>query len=131
MLLPSRWTRRVPCGRLWNLRPAHGPQRTVLDDVPTPTDQKADVFNRADCAARHIAASVWRAPGRSSARQGSSCSELAVAAIADWSPALTSVKLASALNSARRCFHCRAPYAYPVRERRLVPDPPRRTRDQG
>ena len=39
ILLPGRWTRRVPCGQLWNVRPAHGPQRTVLDDVPTPTDQ--------------------------------------------------------------------------------------------
>ena len=37
MLLPSRWTRRVPCGQLWNVRPAHGPQWTVLNDLPKPT----------------------------------------------------------------------------------------------
>ena len=27
-----------PCGQLWDVRPAHRPQRTVLDDLPTPTD---------------------------------------------------------------------------------------------
>jgi hypothetical protein len=37
-VLPSRWTRRVPCGQLWNVGPAQRPHRTVLDDVPTPTD---------------------------------------------------------------------------------------------
>jgi hypothetical protein len=40
ILLPSRWTTPVPGGQLWNVGPAHGPQRTVLDDLPTPTDQK-------------------------------------------------------------------------------------------
>ena len=39
-LLPSRRTTSVLCGQLWNVGPAHGPQQTVLDDVPTPTDQK-------------------------------------------------------------------------------------------
>ena len=42
-LLPSRWTRRVPRGQLWNVRPVHGLQRTVLDDVPTPTDLRVAV----------------------------------------------------------------------------------------
>ncbi len=40
ILLPRRWTTPVPDGQLWNVGPAHGPQRAVLDDVPTPTDQK-------------------------------------------------------------------------------------------
>jgi hypothetical protein len=39
ILLPSRWTTLVPPGQLWNVGPAHGPQRTLLDDVPTTTDQ--------------------------------------------------------------------------------------------
>jgi hypothetical protein len=39
-LLPSRRTTSVLCGQLWNVGPAHGPQQTVLDDVPTPTDQR-------------------------------------------------------------------------------------------
>src|SRR5262249_25531793 len=30
-----------PGGQLWNVGPAHRPQRTVLDDLPKPTDQKA------------------------------------------------------------------------------------------
>src|SRR5262249_33514090 len=30
-----------PMRQLWNLRPAPGPQRTVLDDVPTPRDLQA------------------------------------------------------------------------------------------
>jgi hypothetical protein len=25
---------------MWNIGPAHGQRRTVLDEVPTPTDQK-------------------------------------------------------------------------------------------
>ena len=41
LLLPSRWTTPVPCGQLWKSGPAHGPQRTVLDDTFTPTDQMA------------------------------------------------------------------------------------------
>ena len=40
ILLPSRRTTSVLCGQLWNVGPAHGPQQTVLDDVPTPTDQR-------------------------------------------------------------------------------------------
>ena len=40
ILLPSRRTTPVPGGQLWNVGPAHGPHRTVLDDVPTPTDKK-------------------------------------------------------------------------------------------
>ena len=40
ILLPSRRTTPVLCGRLWNVVPAHGPPRTVLDELPTPTDQK-------------------------------------------------------------------------------------------
>ena len=36
--LPSRWTRRVPYGQLWNVGPAQRPQQAVLDDVLTPTD---------------------------------------------------------------------------------------------
>ena len=39
IMLPSRWTTPVQCGQLWNVGPAHGPRRTVLDEVPTPTDQ--------------------------------------------------------------------------------------------
>src|SRR5690348_330319 len=35
-----------PGGRLWNVGPAHGPQRTVLDDVPTPTDLKGRLLLR-------------------------------------------------------------------------------------
>jgi hypothetical protein len=38
-LLPSRWTTPVPYGQLWNVGPAQGPHRAVLDDVPTPRDQ--------------------------------------------------------------------------------------------
>jgi hypothetical protein len=30
---------RRPGGQLWNVGPAHGPRRTALDDLPTPTDQ--------------------------------------------------------------------------------------------
>ena len=40
ILLPSRWTTPVPGGQLWNVDPAHGPQRTALDDAPIPTDLK-------------------------------------------------------------------------------------------
>ncbi len=36
VLLPSRWTTPVPDGQLWNVGPAHGPEWTVLDDLPTP-----------------------------------------------------------------------------------------------
>jgi len=38
-LLPSRWTAADARGQLWNTGPAHDRRRTVLDDVPTPTDQ--------------------------------------------------------------------------------------------
>ena len=41
ILLPSRWTTPVPDGQLRNVGPAHGPQWTILDDVPTTTDQRA------------------------------------------------------------------------------------------
>ncbi len=37
--LPNRWTTPVPYGQPWNVGPAHGQQRTVLVNVPTPTDQ--------------------------------------------------------------------------------------------
>ena len=40
ILLPSRWTTPDTRGRSWNVSPAHSQRRTVLDDVPTPTDQK-------------------------------------------------------------------------------------------
>ena len=40
ILLPSRWTATVLCGQPWNVGPAHDRQRTILDDVPTPTDQE-------------------------------------------------------------------------------------------
>ena len=49
ILLPSRWTRRVPCGQLWNVGPAHGRRRTALDDAPTPTDQMLPERARARC----------------------------------------------------------------------------------
>ena len=29
-----------PVRTMWNVGPTHGPQRTVLDDVLTPTDQE-------------------------------------------------------------------------------------------
>ena len=48
-LLPSRWTTRVPCGQPWNVRPAQGRQQTVLDDVPTPTDQMMQRAASGDC----------------------------------------------------------------------------------
>ena len=44
ILLPSHWTAADARGQPWNINPAHGPQRTVLDDVPTPTDQKAEAL---------------------------------------------------------------------------------------
>jgi hypothetical protein len=39
-LLPSRRIGTDRCGQIWNIDPAHDRRRTVLDDVPTPTDQK-------------------------------------------------------------------------------------------
>lgn len=39
ILLASRKTTPDALGQLWNAGPAHGPQRTVPDDVLGPTDQ--------------------------------------------------------------------------------------------
>jgi hypothetical protein len=38
-LLPSRQIRTDRCGQIWNIDPAHDRRRTVLDDVPTPTEE--------------------------------------------------------------------------------------------
>lgn len=38
ILLPRRWATPVPDGQLWNVGPAHGPQQTILDGLPQPTD---------------------------------------------------------------------------------------------
>jgi hypothetical protein len=39
-LLPSRWTAPDARGQLRNIGPAYDRRRTVLDDLPTPTDLK-------------------------------------------------------------------------------------------
>jgi hypothetical protein len=40
ILLPRWRTTADTCRQLWNIGPAHDRRRTVLDDLPTPTDQK-------------------------------------------------------------------------------------------
>jgi hypothetical protein len=43
----------------WSVDPAHGPRRTVLDDLPTPTDQKLRarrVLERAEAVQHQSAA---------------------------------------------------------------------------
>ena len=36
------------CGQPWNIGLAHGPKQTVLDDVPTPTDQVLPEISASD-----------------------------------------------------------------------------------
>jgi hypothetical protein len=48
ILPPWRRTPPATCGQLWNIGPAQRPHRTVLDDVPTPTDLKVACPLRAD-----------------------------------------------------------------------------------
>jgi hypothetical protein len=43
ILLPNRQTTTDRQGRSWNIGPAHGPQWTVLDELPTTTDQMVAV----------------------------------------------------------------------------------------
>jgi hypothetical protein len=40
ILLPSRQTAADARGQSWNVSPAHDRRRTVLDGLPTPTDQR-------------------------------------------------------------------------------------------
>jgi hypothetical protein len=51
-LLPSRRTTPVPCGRPRNIGPAHGLKRTVLDNLPAPTDLRVAVWVAVHLGAR-------------------------------------------------------------------------------
>jgi hypothetical protein len=44
ILLPSRQTMGDRCRQIWNIGPAPDRRRTVLDSLPTPTDQKGTQF---------------------------------------------------------------------------------------